>query len=313
MPPFHRSTPVVYSAEVQRARQARQPLVALESTVITHGLPWPDNLQLALDMEKTIRQAGAVPATIAVLDGRLHIGLEGVEIEKLAADRAAHKISLRDIGAAAALGFSGGTTVAATMFAAELAEIPVFATGGIGGVHRGNSADISADLIQLGRSPVVVVCAGAKAILDIPRTVEFLETQGVPVIGYQTDAFPAFYSSDSGLSVDVRVDSGAQAAAIAQAHWGLGLRAGLLVVVPPPAEAALPAERVETAIESALRQAEQAGVHGSALTPFLLARVSELTGGESLKTNLALLLRNAAVATEIARHLGPRAPQSKLV
>jgi len=298
------------SLEVIQAQQMGLPLVALESTVITHGLPWPHNLALAEDMEHVVRTEGAVPATIAVLDGQVHIGLTPAELHTLAEAKTSRKISLRDYGIATARGLSGGTTVAATLHAAHMAGIQVFATGGIGGVHRNapfvprmGHFDISADLPQLGRTPLVVVCAGAKAILDLPATLEILETQGVPVVGYQTDAFPAFYATDSGLKVDIKAASPAEVAAIARAHWGLGLQSAVLVVVPPPAEAAIPSNTMETVIQQALADAASAGVKGNAVTPYLLARVSELTGGESMQANLALLLNNGRVAAAIARHL----------
>jgi pseudouridine-5'-phosphate glycosidase len=291
------------SLEVIQAQQMGLPLVALESTVITHGLPWPHNLALAEDMEHVVRTEGAVPATIAVLDGQVRIGLTPAELHTLAEAKTSRKISLRDYGIATARGLSGGTTVAATLHAAHMAGIQVFATGGIGGVHRNAPFDISADLPQLGRTPLVVVCAGAKSILDLPATLETLETQGVPVVGYQTDAFPAFYATDSGLKVDIRAASPAEVAAIARAHWGLGLQSAVLVVVPPPAEAAIPSNTMETVIQQALADAASAGVKGNAVTPYLLARVAELTGGESMQANLALLLNNGRVAAAIARHL----------
>ncbi|MEA4959643.1 MAG: pseudouridine-5'-phosphate glycosidase, partial [Anaerolineaceae bacterium] len=290
----------VRSEEVEKARLGHKPIVALESTVITHGLPWPENLDLALSMERTVRENGAVPATIAILDGQVRVGLSGDELEALSKATGVRKVSVRDFGPVIGKGLSGGTTVAATMFVAEKTGIKVFATGGIGGVHRDAPYDVSADLPQLGRSPVVVVCAGAKSILDIPKTAEYLETQGVPVIGYQTDAFPAFYSVDSGLKVEFRADTALEAAQIAEAHWNLGLRSGVLLVVPPPAATAVPIDRIEEVIKQALAQAVEADIHGSAMTPFLLARVKELSGGDSLRANLALLLNNAAVAAKVA-------------
>jgi pseudouridine-5'-phosphate glycosidase len=291
----------VFSAEVLQAIRQGKPLVALESTVITHGLPQPQNLELAQDMEQTIREQGAVPATIAVLDGRVHIGLEPEELERIALrEQNLRKISRRDFGIALALGESGGTTVAGTLVAAHRAGIKVFATGGIGGVHRGTSFDISADLLELGRTPLVVVCAGAKAILDLPATLEVLETQGVPVVGYQTDEFPAFYSAKSGLRVNARAETPADIARIAQAHWGMGLESAILVANPPPAESALPAEEIEAAIQQALAEADQQHITGAAVTPFLLERVSQHSGGKSLRTNLALLLNNARLAAQIA-------------
>ena len=301
----------VRSEEVEKARLGHKPIVALESTVITHGLPWPENLDLALSMERTVRENGAVPATIAILDGQVRVGLSGDELEALSKATGVRKVSVRDFGPVIGKGLSGGTTVAATMFVAEKTGIKVFATGGIGGVHRDAPYDVSADLPQLGRSPVVVVCAGAKSILDIPKTAEYLETQGVPVIGYQTDAFPGFYSVDSGLKVEFRADTALEAAQIAEAHWNLGLRSGVLLVVPPPAATAVPIDRIEEVIKQALAQAVEADIHGSAMTPFLLARVKELSGGDSLRANLALLLNNAAVAAQVAVGMSQKAPMPR--
>ena len=289
--------------EVLQSQQFGMPLVALESTVITHGLPWPENFNLALDMEKMVREEQAVPATIAVMDGVVQIGLQEEELRTLAEAKNVRKISLRDFGIAITRKLIGGTTVAATLFVAEQVGIRVFATGGIGGVHRNAPFDVSADLPQLGRSPLVVVCAGAKSILDLPATLEYLETQGVPVVGYQTDQFPAFYAIDSGLQVDIKADSPEEVAQIARAHWSTGLRSAILVVVPPPADVAIPSERIEMTILAALQEAEAQGVRGNAVTPFLLSQVSALSGGESMKANLALLLNNAQVAARIAKYL----------
>jgi pseudouridine-5'-phosphate glycosidase len=291
---------LVFQPDVRAARAAHRPLVALESTVISHGLPWPENLELAQRMEAHIRAGGATPATIALLKGQVRIGLTGDEIQYLARAAGVWKISRRDYAVAVAQKRDGATTVAGTMIAANWAGIRVFATGGIGGVHRGNSADISADLPELARTPVVVVCAGAKAILDLPATLEWLETHGVPVVGYGTDEFPAFYSRTSGLKLEARADSPEEVAAMAQALWNLGLGSGMLVCVPCPAEAARPSAEMESAIAPALRDAEARGVRGKAVTPFLLARVSELTHGESKAANLALLENNARVAAQIA-------------
>ena len=288
------------SKELIQARQIQAPVVALESAVITHGLPRPENLNLARGMETVVRENGALPATVALFEGKIHVGMADRAIETLANQDDVHKISLRDLGPAVARGWSGGTTVAATLFAASQVGIRVFATGGIGGVHRGAPFDISADLQQLGKSPLIVVCAGAKSILDLPATREVLETQGVPVIGYQTDEFPAFYSRESGLSVDQRVETPEDVVQIALASWGAGLRTAILLVAPPPAETALPADLVEAAIETALEEAAGRGIHGSATTPFLLGRVSELTGGESLTANIALLHNNAKIAAQVA-------------
>lgn len=292
--------PYIISRNIQQAKQFGSPIVALESTVITHGLPKPDNLTLARDMEEIVRENGATPATIAVLDGKIHIGLSDEELEVLALTEGTRKISLRDFGIALAGGLSGGTTVASTLFVSDLAGIKVFATGGIGGVHRGNPFDVSADLTQLGKSPVLVVCSGAKAILDLPATREVLETRGVPVVGYQTDEFPAFYTRRSGLSVDVQANTPEEVAQIALETWEAGVNAAVLVVVPPPEETSMSQNEMESAVQKALADAEAQNIQGSAITPFLLKRVSELTKGDSLKANLALLRNNARVAAEVA-------------
>lgn len=301
--------------EVAHALSFSEPCVALETTVVTHGLPYPENLSLAGQMEQTVRDNGATPATIGVLDGTIHIGMKRKHLELLATHPARVKISSRDFAAAIAQKRTGGTTVAATLVAAHAAGIQVFATGGIGGVHRQAPFDISADLIQLARTPVVVVCAGAKAILDLPATLEFLETYCIPVVGYQTSDFPAFYSRSSGLPVSTRAETALEAAHIARAHWDLGMTSAILLVVPPPEDAALSHHVVDEAIQEALEEARREKVRGQAVTPFLLKRVSEITGGESLKTNLALLLNNARVASEVAVALsratnGNRVPSS---
>lgn len=290
------------SKEVQAAQRKGQPVVALESTVITHGLPQPANLEIALAMEDIVRADGAVPATIGVLDGRLLVGMDADELEALATAKDARKLSSRDLGDAIAAKHSGGTTVAGTLRAAGMVGIPVFATGGIGGVHRGSERDVSADLGELARQPVVVVCAGAKAILDLPATLEELETLGVPVIGYQTEEFPAFYSRQSGLGTSGRAENAKEAAEIAMAHWQLG-GGGLLLATPVPEEDALPSNEVEAWIERALGEAKRQKLSGQAVTPFLLKRISELSGGKSLQANLALLKNNAQVATEVASHM----------
>lgn len=280
------------------------PVVALESTVITHGLPYPENETLALSMEEEIRNLGAIPATIALLDGKIHIGLDKEQIHLLAAPGPEkRKVSRKDFGATLVKGIIGGTTVAATMAAAHMAKIRVFATGGIGGIHRGHPTDVSADLPELSRTPVLVVCAGAKAILDLPATVEYLETWGVPVIGFQTDEFPAFYSRESGLPVDCNAATPQEIAKIALTHWELGLASGILVGNPPPQESAIPAARVEKWIAQALEEADEKHISRSAVTPFLLARVSQLSKGDSMKTNIALLNNNARLAANIAKSL----------
>ncbi|MDD2696203.1 MAG: pseudouridine-5'-phosphate glycosidase [Anaerolineales bacterium] len=301
--PFQGDIPLHLSPEVRQALAENRPVVALESTVITHGLPWPENFQLAQDMEATLRQEGATSATVGVIDGEVHVGLSLAQLERLAAGENQVKISTRDIAPALVMGKSGGTTVAATAFIAHKAGMRIFATGGIGGVHRvasGQTFDISADLPTLAQLPMLVVCAGAKSILDLPATLEVLETSGVPVVGYRSDEFPAFFSIESGLKTSTRVESPAQAARLAQAHWGLGMRSAVLVVNPPPAENALPHAQVEAAIQQALAQAEASGVRGQEVTPFLLGAVKGLTGGASLQANLALLLNNARLAAQIA-------------
>ncbi|HLC01824.1 MAG TPA: pseudouridine-5'-phosphate glycosidase [Anaerolineales bacterium] len=294
------------AAPVAADLRAGKAVVALESTVITHGLPRPVNLEIARQMESQVSAAGARPATVAVLDGQICLGLTPEELERLALSPSARKLNRRDLGAARAKGESGGTTVSATMYVAHGAGIRVFATGGIGGVHPGAGGDVSADLTELAQTAVAVVCSGAKAILDLPRTLEWLETAGVPVIGWRTDEFPAFFSRESGLSVSTRADTPAQAAAILRSHWELGSKAGALVCVACPEEEAVPRSRVEAAVSQALAIAESVGVTGKDLTPFLLARVAELSGDATLRANLALLRHNARVAAEIALALaGP--------
>ncbi|MBC7258473.1 MAG: pseudouridine-5'-phosphate glycosidase [Chloroflexi bacterium] len=289
----------IYS-EVQAALRAGQPVVALESAVITHGLPRPQNLDTARRLERVVRERGATPATVAVVDGRLCVGLADEELARLAQSPRPRKVSLRDLAACAVQGEDGGTTVAATMHLAHQAGIGVFATGGIGGVHRGQPFDVSADLPMLARMPMAVVCSGAKSILDLPLTLEWLETHGVPVVGYQTNRFPAFYCRDSGLEVDIRVDTPEALRDFIRAHWGAGLHTAVLVGVPVPEDAALPGPLVEEAIAQALADAERDGIRGKALTPYLLARLSRITEGRSLRANLALLERNAEIAARLA-------------
>jgi pseudouridylate synthase len=288
---------------LREARDAGRPIVALESTVISHGLPYPDNLDLARAMEQEVRAAGAIPATVGVVGGMPTLGMTAEQIERFAHSEGILKLSRRDIGYAVAQRRDGATTVAATMALAALAGVAVFATGGIGGVHRGarDSWDISGDLTELARTPVLVVCAGAKAILDLRATLEYLETAGVPVLGLGVDEFPAFYSPSSGLPA-ARVESPAAVAAVWRANRALG-GAGMLLAVPPPAEVALPRDAVEAAIERALARATAADVRGQAVTPFLLSAVAEETQGESMRTNIALLRQNARVAAQVAREL----------
>lgn len=290
------------SKPVRDALDAGRPVVALESTVIAHGLPHPLNLETANAMEETVRQGGAIPATIAVIGGRIRVGLDDADKELLAdPDQTVAKLSRRDLGAVLASGEVGATTVSATMICARAAGILVFATGGIGGVHRGAefSMDISADLTELARTPVLIVSSGAKSILDLPRTLEVLETQGVPVLGYGTEAFPAFHSRDSGLKLDRQVDGAEAAARAARTHWMLGL-GGLLVCNPVPEAAEIPAAQVEEWVSAALNHAEQDGIAGKAVTPFLLSQIAALSEGRSIEANRALLIDNARVGAEIA-------------
>ena len=292
------------------ARHTGKPILALESTLITHGLPRPENARVGLHLEEIARSAGAAPATIALVDGVPNIGLAAEKLNALAALTSARKCSLRDLPVAMARRESGGTTVASTMHLAHAARIEVFSTGGIGGVHRGHPFDVSADLTALGSIPITVVCAGAKSILDLPLTLEVLETQGVTVIGYQTDAFPAFYTRDSGLPVDARCETPAEIAAMTRKRDESNLRAAMLVVNPVPEEFALPADEAETAIQQALSEAEAKGIKGKEVTPFLLAKVSALTEAKSMRANLALLENNvrlgAAIARELSTHRLPR-------
>jgi pseudouridine-5'-phosphate glycosidase len=297
-----------FQPDVHKALVAGEPVVALESAVITHGLPYPDNVNTALAMETAVRQGGATPATTAILAGEIHVGLTEAQVEYLAqqvkpGERQSfvRKCSRRDLPIAIARKEHGATTVAGAMIIAHRAGIKVFATGGIGGVHRGHPFDVSADLTELGRTPVVVVCSGAKSILDLPLTREALETNGVPVIGYQTDELPAFFSRHSGLDVDVRMENAAEIAALIQAHLSLGLQSGILVTVPVPEEAAFNEETAEAAIAQAAREADEAGIQGPATTPWLLRRVVELTDGRSMTANVALLRNNGRVAGQIAQ------------
>ncbi|MGM9670103.1 MAG: pseudouridine-5'-phosphate glycosidase [Oscillospiraceae bacterium] len=294
------------SPEVQQALAEGRPVVALESTIISHGMPYPKNVETAMLVEQTIRDNGAVPATIAILGGRLKAGLSPEEIEYLGkSGRAVAKVSRRDLPMIVARGADGATTVTTTMMIAHMAGISVFATGGIGGVHRGaeTTMDISADLEELAQTPVMVVCAGAKAILDLGLTLEYLETKGVPVIGYGTDELPAFYTRESGLGVDARVDTPEELAAMFTAQRGMGLKTGMLVTNPIPAEYAMDKATIDAAIEQALRELREQGVHGKETTPFLLARVVELTGGDSLESNIQLVLNNARLASKTAAAL----------
>ena len=292
------------SAEVQQALKNNQPIVALESTIISHGMPFPENAQTALEVEETIRRQGAVPATIAIIHGVMKVGLSREEIELLG--REGHnvaKVSRRDLPFIVAAGLNGATTVASTMIIAAMAGIKVFATGGIGGVHRGaeHTFDISADLQELANTNVTVVCAGAKSILDLGLTTEYLETFGVPLIGYQTSALPAFFCRTSPFDVSIRLNSAKDIAKAMAVKWQSGLNGGMVVANPIPEAFAMPEEKINAAINQAVKEAEEQGVVGKASTPFLLARVAELTGGDSLKSNIQLVFNNAILACEIAK------------
>lgn len=293
------------SPEVAAARAEGRPVVALESTIIAHGMPWPQNLDTAREVEDVIRAEGAVPATIAVIGGRIRVGLTPEELQQLAQSPDAMKLSRRDLPYAIATGRLGATTVAATMICAQLAGIEVFVTGGIGGAHRGaeTSFDISADLQELARTPVAVVCAGAKSILDLGLTLEYLETHGVPVLSIGQDNFAAFFTPDSGLKADFRMDGAEEQARFIRAKWQLGLSGGVVVSNPVPAQQAMPREEIDAITAQALAEAAAQGVVGKAITPFLLARIKALTGGRSLATNIALVKHNAVAGARLARAL----------
>ena len=301
--------PLAYAPEVADARAEGRPIVALESTIITHGMPFPQNLETARLVEATVRDAGATPATIAVMGGQLHIGLSKDKLAALAETKDAMKLSRADLAACLASGRTGATTVAATMIAAHLAGIDVFATGGIGGVHRGaeNSFDISADLHELARTPVTVVAAGAKAILDLDKTLEVLETLGVPVIGFGQDELPAFWSRNSGLAAPLRMDTAAEIAAAHRMRVRLGLDGGQLVANPIPAGNEIPREEITPAIEAALAEADRQGIAAKEVTPFLLQRIFELTKGRSLEANIALVRNNARLGAAIAAAIAAEA------
>jgi pseudouridine-5'-phosphate glycosidase len=291
-----------FSPEVQAARAAGKPVVALESTIISHGMPYPQNVQTARDVEQVIRDAGAAPATIAIIDGRICIGLDDGQLELLGQSKDAIKVSRRDLAYVLATGKLGATTVAATMICAQLAGIEVFVTGGIGGVHRGaeTSFDISADLQELAQTSVAVVCAGVKSILDIGLTLEYLETHGVPVVSVGQSAFPAFFTRDSGFKADFQLDTAENQARFIRTKWRLGLAGGVVVSNPVPEASAMPGDEIDAIIAQALREADQQGVKGKLVTPFLLARIKELTGGRSLATNIALVKHNALVGAQLA-------------
>jgi pseudouridylate synthase len=300
--PIHSDFLPVIHPEVRAALSAGQAVVALESTIITHGMPFPDNVANALELEQIVRDGGAVPATIALIDGVAHVGLDRSMLERLGNDNRVQKASSRDLAAILCAGRSAGTTVSATMRLAEIAGIAIFATGGIGGVHRGAELtfDVSADLTELGRTPTAVVCAGCKSILDIPKTLEVLETQRVPVIGFRTDHFPAFYAPSSGIMLDHRVETPEAAAALIAMHRRLGIGTGLVLANPIPADAALDPEFIDTVIDQALLEATAHNIRGKAITPFLLAKLNQLSQGRSLVANRALVRANAALGAHIA-------------
>jgi len=291
------------SHEINRALSLSLPIVALESTVVTHGLPRPQNLSLANDMESAVREEGAVPATIAVLKGKVRIGMSEADLEELANDSKPRKISQRDFAIAAVKAENGGTTVAGTMFVAEQSGIKVLATGGIGGVHKESSFDISTDLQALASIPMIVVCAGAKSILDLPATLEYLETMAVPVVGYQTDSFPAFFSRNSGLKVSVKLETPDEIVKLAQTHWDMGMRSAVLVAQPVSSGDEIPKPEMDKWILQASKEVVDKKIHGQDLTPFLLQRVNELSGGRSLRANLSLLLNNARLAAQITKSM----------
>jgi pseudouridine-5'-phosphate glycosidase len=289
--------------EVKLAVQTGKPVVALESTVIAHGLPRPQNLDTARRLQAVVRSEGAIPATVAILDGRVKIGLADDELEVLANADQVVKVSRRDFSNVVGRGLTGATTVAGTMIAASWAGIQVMATGGIGGVHRGAEPDVSADLPEIARTPMVVVCSGAKAILDLSATLEWLETHGVPVVGYRTDDLPGFYARSSGLPLEVRADTPVSVSELWDTHTGLGMTGGMVVTVPPPEKEALSGTEIQSAINQALDQAVADGVRGKHITPYLLAKVKELTGGASLRVNIALLENNARIASMISNKI----------
>ena len=305
---------MIIKDEVRVALETNQPVVALESTVIAHGLPRPQNLETAKTLERIVREGGAIPATIAMLAGEPRVGLENSDVELLAHDDEIKKLSVRDLAIGAARGWHGATTVASTMWIAHRAGIKVFATGGIGGVHRGSLPDVSADLPELARTPMIVVCSGAKIVLDLPATREWLETSGVTVAGYECDQMPAFYSRESGLLIDVRCDSPEEVVKIYQAQRELGLNSALLLTVPVPREAEVDVALLERVLADSLEQAEREKIVGRDVTPFLLARMAEQSEGATLRANIALLENNAQVAAKISRALSvsearPRGPR----
>ena len=293
----------IYSSQVKKAINQHFPVVALESTVITHGLPQPTNYEIALAMENEVIKENATPATICLINGIIHVGIDNTELKTLAQTTNSVKVSRKDIAYAVSYGLNGGTTVSGTMTIAHDAGIKVFATGGIGGVHRGNTFDISADLPTLARIPMIVVCSGAKAILNIPATRENLETNGVPILGYKTNELPAFYSIKSGIKVDHQVNNEEEIVSIALNHWKLGLSSAMLVTVPPPSDLEIPASQIAMQIEKALEEADKNNINGASITPYLLQKVNEETKGKSMRVNIALLKNNARIAAKIAAAL----------
>ncbi|RFB31693.1 pseudouridine-5'-phosphate glycosidase [Brevibacillus sp. VP] len=293
---------LTFTEEVAHALENKLPIVALETTIISHGMPYPQNIEMAKKVEQIIRDNGAVPATIGIMDGKIKIGLTDQELQEFATNKSVEKVSRRDLPYILATGKIGATTVAGTMIAAELAGIEMFATGGIGGVHREGEVtwDVSADLTELANTSVAVVCAGCKSILDIGRTLEYLETQGVPVVGYKTDEFPSFYSRKSGYGVDFKLDTPDSVASVMDTKWKLGMQGGMVISNPVPEESALPYDQIEAAIQQALAEAKENNIAGKKVTPFLLSKVKELTAGKSLETNIALVYHNAEVAAKIA-------------
>lgn len=296
---------MIIAHDVEEALRKNLPIVALESTIISHGMPYPENIHTALEVENTVRHHGATPATIAIIEGKIHIGLDEASLTTFAQSKHLRKVSQRDLAFMLSQGLSGGTTVATTMYLAHQAGISIFATGGIGGVHRGaeTSFDISADLDAFASIPVTVVSAGAKAILDLPKTLEYLETKGVPVVGFQTDDFPAFYHSKSGLKLSLKANDTREIAQLIKTQKSLQLSQGILVANPIPTDFEMDARVIQHAIQSAITEAEKQQIRGASLTPFLLARVKSLTGGDSLKSNIALILHNAKIAAQIAVEL----------
>jgi pseudouridine-5'-phosphate glycosidase len=293
----------IFSPKVFSALKNGDPVVALETAVITHGLPYPENFQLAHDLENIIYQLGAIPASIGAIDGKIIIGLDEEQIERLAKEKNLKKINSREFANIIFQQSSGGTTVSGTLVAAHFAGIKVFVTGGIGGVHRNAPFDISADLPQLSRIPMIVVCSGAKSILDLNATLEFLETWSIPVIGYQTEEFPAFFSKNSGLKTSGRVNSADEVVKLARIHWSLGFESAVLITVPPPDPYSIPFDDLSQLINKAVEEAEIKNIHGQELTPFLLSKIVELTNGKSLQVNLSLLKNNAQIGAQIALKL----------